>query len=60
MSVRLHIKKKVKKSTDFFCFAGTCTREFHSLKADSHIAYRAHAVPLPCRAAKDLECVSPT
>jgi hypothetical protein len=28
-----------------------------SLKADLHIAYRAHAVPLPCRAAKGLECV---
>jgi hypothetical protein len=30
-----------------------------SLKADSHIACRAHAVPLPCRAAKGLECVFP-
>jgi hypothetical protein len=29
------------------------------LKADSHIACRAHAVPLPCRGAKDLECVFP-
>jgi hypothetical protein len=29
------------------------------LKADSHIACRAHAVPLPCRAAKGLECVFP-
>ena len=28
------------------------------LKADSHIACRAHAVPLPCRAAKGLECLS--
>jgi hypothetical protein len=28
-------------------------------KADSYIEYRAHAVPLPCRAAKDLECVFP-
>jgi hypothetical protein len=27
------------------------------LKADSHIACRAHAVPLPCRAAKGLEYV---
>ena len=27
------------------------------VKADSHIACRAHAVPLPCRAAKALECV---
>jgi hypothetical protein len=28
-------------------------------KADSHIACRAHAVPLPCLAAKGLECVFP-
>jgi len=28
-------------------------------KADSHIACRAHAIPLPCRAAKGLECVFP-
>ena len=30
-----------------------------TLKADSHIACRAHAVPLPCRAAKGLEFVFP-
>jgi hypothetical protein len=29
------------------------------LKADSHIACRAHAVPMPCRGAKGLECVFP-
>ena len=29
------------------------------IEADSHIACRAHAVPLPCRAAKGLECVFP-
>jgi hypothetical protein len=29
------------------------------LKADSHIACRAHAIPPPCRAAKCLECVFP-
>ena len=29
------------------------------IKADSHIACRAHAVPLPCRVAKGLECVFP-
>jgi hypothetical protein len=28
-------------------------------KADSHIACRAHAVPLPCHAAKGLDCVFP-
>jgi hypothetical protein len=30
-----------------------------SLKADSHIACRAHPVPLPCRATKGLERVFP-
>jgi hypothetical protein len=30
-----------------------------TLKTDSHIACRAHAVPLPCRAAKGLECAFP-
>jgi hypothetical protein len=29
------------------------------LKADSRIACRAHAVPLPCRETKGLECVFP-
>ena len=29
------------------------------IKADSHIACRAHALPLPCRPAKGLECVFP-
>jgi hypothetical protein len=29
------------------------------VKADSHIACRAHAVPLPCLEAKGLECVFP-
>jgi hypothetical protein len=31
----------------------------YTLKADSHIACRTHAVPLPCHAAKGLECVFP-
>jgi len=35
------------------------TFKIWTLKADSHIACRAHAVPLPCRAAKGLECVFP-
>ena len=29
------------------------------IKADSHIACRAHAVLLPCHAGKGLECVFP-
>jgi hypothetical protein len=37
--------------------AGYCP--VHRLKADSHIASRAHAVPLPCRTAKGLEFVFP-
>ena len=36
-----------------------CEEVFDPLKADSHITCRAHAVPLPCRAAKGLECVFP-
>ena len=36
--------------------SGDCVRSF---KGDSHIACRAHAIPLPCRAAKRLECVFP-
>ena len=31
----------------------------HALKVDSHIARRAHAVPLSCHATKGLECVFP-
>jgi hypothetical protein len=38
--------------------AGTF-EEALTLKADSHIACRAHAVPLPCRADTGLECVFP-
>ena len=30
-----------------------------TLKADSHIACRSHAVPLPCRTAKGLKCAFP-
>ena len=32
---------------------------FGSLKANLHIPCRAHAVPRPCRVAKDLDCVVP-
>jgi hypothetical protein len=35
------------------------THSYNPLKADSHIACRAHAVPLPCLVAKGLECVFP-
>jgi hypothetical protein len=32
---------------------------FERIKTDSHTAGRAHAVPMPCRAAKGLEYVFP-
>jgi len=34
------------------------SKNHSTVKADSHIACRAHAVPLPCRAAKGLKCLS--
>ena len=34
-----------------------CVQAGGTIKADSHIACQAHAVPLSCRAAKGLECV---
>jgi hypothetical protein len=37
-----------------------CGEPQDKLKADSHIACRAHAVPLPRRAVKGLDCVFPT
>ena len=40
-------------------FEETRPPHFQWLKLDSHIACRAHAVPLPCLAAKGLECVFP-
>ena len=46
----------------YICVFMTCSRSycFHdTLKADSHITCRALAAPLPCRAAKGLECVFP-
>ena len=38
---------------------GLRLKKVRRIKADSHIACRAHSVPLPCRAAKGLECVFP-
>ena len=35
------------------------TGQHEPLKADSRIICRAHTFPLPCRAAKGLECVFP-
>jgi hypothetical protein len=42
-----------------FQYLRAANRPTRTLKADSHIACRAHAVPLPCLAAKGLECVFP-
>jgi hypothetical protein len=52
-----YILLSIRNKTAFnaqFGYAGLCP-----LKADSHTACRAHAVPLPCRADKGLECVFP-
>ena len=35
----------------------TLQQSVEKLEADSHTPCRAHAVPLPCSAAKGLECV---
>ena len=43
----------------FICLQAQNVTISLTLKADSHIACRAHAVPLPCRAAEGLECVFP-
>ena len=48
-------QRRVELSPLDFCLR----KHLKPLKADSHIACRAHAVPLPCRAAKGLECVFP-
>jgi hypothetical protein len=41
------------------CQAHPTSNSIGILKSDSHLACRAHAVPLPCCAAKGLECVFP-
>jgi hypothetical protein len=43
----------------FALLVDLCVCGESSIKADSHITCRAHAVPLPCRASKGLECVFP-
>jgi hypothetical protein len=50
-------ERRVRQGTGWL--AGGPLLRFATIKADSHIACRAHAVPLPCRAAKGLECVFP-
>jgi len=43
------------------CWSGNLrgTGRLGNLKADSHVACHTHAIPLPCHAAKGLECVFP-
>ena len=55
------IRKTLTKAVKLFivCSMVTHSTNVFSFKADSHIACRAHAIPLPCRAAKGLECVFP-
>ena len=47
------------KKTFFILFIPCIANDLQNLQADSNIACRAHAVPLPCLAAKGLECVFP-
>jgi hypothetical protein len=54
------MKKWGGRSTECrFCVFRKPIRATEQIKADSHIACRAHAVSLPCRAANGLECVFP-
>jgi hypothetical protein len=67
MSVHLSVSSEVSNRAYSLFLFGTvspalfCINAGYSeaVKADSHIAWRAHAVPLPCRAAKGLERVFP-
>ena len=47
---------------DFFCMTRSCvgllSNTAVTVKANSHIPYRAPAVPRPCRVAKGLDCLS--
>ena len=58
-TVRPLILSMVLHSYISFKYKLTLGALYGPLKVDSHIACRAHAVPLPCRAAKGLECVFP-
>jgi len=53
-------EEKHNNSTGCICkMSRMYTHCFGSIKADSHIACHAHAVRLPCLAAKGVECVFP-
>jgi hypothetical protein len=55
----LNIKRHVKLEGGWYWWK-SCVWYYWccTFKADSHIACHAHAVPLPCRADKGLECLS--
>jgi hypothetical protein len=55
----LHQKELIILLADFLKHEGSRAETVVPIKADLHIACRAHAVPLPCREAKGLECVFP-
>jgi hypothetical protein len=48
---------KVIKQPSVAALFGVNFADLKAVKADSHIACRANAVPLPCLAAMGLECV---
>jgi hypothetical protein len=54
----LHRLKIVKEALEF-PVVPSLKAPFGHFKGDSHIARRAHAVPMSCRAAKGSECVFP-
>jgi hypothetical protein len=49
----------VGQSRSWIAEAGDSSLLLLSLEANSHIPSRAHAIPLPCHAAKGLDCVLP-
>jgi hypothetical protein len=60
LSYVFHSRHSLKANAATISEQATATsRTLLQLKADSHIACRAHAVPLQCRATKCLECVFP-
>ena len=57
----LYVTKFMEQECGSECSDASATLEpanvSDTLKANSHIACRAYTIPLPCRAAKGLECV---
>jgi hypothetical protein len=57
--VKSYTSYECQNRSQLFPFSPRGIPRYGTVKADSHITCRAHAVPLPCRAAKGLECVFP-